>query len=463
MTILNSATVIQNSVFSGCGKLLTAGPVGGNYNIKFAWKDAINSIGGPDSLKSITIPKSVTSIGRSAFSDCSSLTSVTIPNSVTTIGYSAFSGCSSLTQLTVPDSVTSIDSNLCDGCTNLEKVELPEYITSIGDEAFRSCTKLKEVIIKQYVGNIGSNAFVGCINLKISGYKNSFAEKYAQENGIPFTNFGTCYTVKFVDDNYASFDDMNDRKVIFGKTYGKLPILISIHNGKTFVGWFTQKNGGIRINENTEVTINSNHTLYTHWADSNSTDPIKRFSDVYPDKWYSKPDGPIAYVIANGIMNGTGDGMTFEPEGNCTREMFVQILYNSEGKPGAGPSNPFSDVKKSWYYDAVTWAVANGVTTGTSATTFGVGGKVTREQLAQFLMNYAKKRGFDTTARADVGSFPDNAQISGWANEAISWANANGIINGKVKDGVNFLDPKGNATRAEVAQMIMGFQKRFGK
>lgn len=192
-------------------------------------------------------------------------------------------------------------------------------------------------------------------------------------------------------------------------------------------------------------------------------DPTVIFTDVAKGKWYSKKDGSIAYVTAYKIMNGTGD-KKFDPEGDCTREMFVQILYNLEGKPGAGSSNPFKDVKSGkWYYDAVTWAVANDVTKGTSADTFGIGGNVTREQMAQFLMNYAKKRGYDITARADLSGFPDVAKVSGWAKELMSWANANGIINGKAKEGVNYLDPKGNASRAEVAQMIMNFQKKFGK
>ena len=193
-------------------------------------------------------------------------------------------------------------------------------------------------------------------------------------------------------------------------------------------------------------------------------DPTKKFSDVPAGKWYSKPDGPVAYVVTNGIMKGTGDGSQFEPELPCTREMFVQILYNAEGASGAGPSNPFSDVKKGkWYYNAVTWALANNVTSGKSANRFGIGENVTREQLAQFLMNYAKKRGYDISARADVSKFPDAGEISGWAKEAVSWANANGIINGKAKNGKNYLAPKGNGSRAEIAQMIMNFQNKFGR
>lgn len=194
----------------------------------------------------------------------------------------------------------------------------------------------------------------------------------------------------------------------------------------------------------------------------NAEDVTKKFTDVPAGKWYSKPDGPIAYVVSRGIMSGVGDGSQFDPEGECTREMFVTILYNAEGKPGPGPSNPFTDVQDGkWYTNAITWAVANNVTKGTSDTTFGLGGKVTREQLAQFLMNYAVTKGYDTSAAADLSVFPDGNKISGWAYNAISWANANGILNGKGKNGTNYLDPKGNATRAEVAAMIMNFQKAF--
>lgn len=195
-----------------------------------------------------------------------------------------------------------------------------------------------------------------------------------------------------------------------------------------------------------------------------SLDPTKRFTDVAEGKWYSKSDGPISYVISKHIMSGTGDGSTFDPDGKCTREMFVTTLYNAEGTPGPGPNNPFSDVAAGkWYTKAVTWAVDKGITAGTSATTFGVGGKVTREQLAQFLMNYAKMKGKDISARADLGAYPDSGEISGWAKEAMAWANANKIINGKKKDGSVILDPKGKASRVEVAQMMMSFQKTFGE
>lgn len=180
------------------------------------------------------------------------------------------------------------------------------------------------------------------------------------------------------------------------------------------------------------------------------------FSDV-GKAWYTKA---VDYVAKNNIMSGTG-GNKFNPEGSCTRSMFVQILYNMEGKPGYDSYNPFSDVAEGkWYSNSVKWAVQNGVTSGKSSSLFGVNDNVDRQSVAQFLMNYAKKRGYDTTAGADLSKYPDNAAISGWARKAVSWANANGIISGY---GNGNLAPNDTCTRAQIAQMIMNFQNIFGR
>ena len=117
------------------------------------------------SLTSVTIPNSVTSIGEFAFRGCSSLTSVTIPNSVTSIDYSAFFGCSSLTSVTIPNSVTSIGSDAFQGCTSLTSVTIPDSVTSIGGWAFYYCTSLTSVTIPDGVTSIGGWAFYNCTSL----------------------------------------------------------------------------------------------------------------------------------------------------------------------------------------------------------------------------------------------------------------------------------------------------------
>ena len=141
--------------------------------------------------------------------------------------------------------------------------------------------------------------------------------------------------------------------------------------------------------------------------DPNAIDPVKRFTDVPAERWYSKSNGPIAYVVANNIMSGMGDGSKFGPEEPCTRAQFVQILYNTEGKPDPGNINPFTDVPEKWYTAAIKWAYANGVTSGKSETIFAPDESVTRETIAQFLFNYAKKKGYDTSLRRDLSGYSD--------------------------------------------------------
>lgn len=181
--------------------------------------------------------------------------------------------------------------------------------------------------------------------------------------------------------------------------------------------------------------------------------PTMAFNDVSNSAWYYEA---VAYVAQNKIMSGTSDGV-FSPKMNCTRAQMVQILYNAENRP-YGNNISFEDVKYSdWFYYAVRWAVRVKVTSGVTSTMFAPNNDVTRQEMAMFLMNYAKSKGFSTNERVDLGRFSDNASISGWAREAMSWANAKKIING-TGSGLN---PRGTATRAEVAQMIMNFQKQF--
>lgn len=183
--------------------------------------------------------------------------------------------------------------------------------------------------------------------------------------------------------------------------------------------------------------------------------PSKRFDDVSDLKWYGKITGPIAYTIDHGIMSGKSDN-TFEPEELCTRAQFVQILYNMEGKPGPGPVNPFADVEIGrWYTDAITWANANGITSGISPTMFGTDMIITREQATQFLMSYANWKGYNTNKSEDLTIYEDKDSISEWALNSVLWAKSEGIVNG-VTD--TLLNPKGEATRAEIAQMITSFK-----
>ena len=175
------------------------------------------------------------------------------------------------------------------------------------------------------------------------------------------------------------------------------------------------------------------------------------FTDVPASHW---AHDDITYVYENDLMNGT-DGSLFSPESTTTRAQVVTVLYRLAGQPAADWENPFWDVPASaWFHDAVTWAWENDITGGVSSTHFGAGNAVTREQLATFLYRYAQDQGYDTSARADLSGYSDAGLVSSYATEALSWANATGLITGTT---ATTLSPQGSATRAQVATILSRF------
>ena len=175
------------------------------------------------------------------------------------------------------------------------------------------------------------------------------------------------------------------------------------------------------------------------------------FTDVSASHW---AHDDITYVYENDLMNGT-DGSLFSPESTTTRAQVVTVLYRLAGQPAADWENPFWDVPASaWFHDAVTWAWENDITGGVSSTHFGAGNAVTREQLAAFLYRYAQDQGYDTSARADLSGYSDAGLVSSYATEALSWANATGLITGTTG---TTLSPQGSATRAQVATILSRF------
>ena len=178
------------------------------------------------------------------------------------------------------------------------------------------------------------------------------------------------------------------------------------------------------------------------------------FTDVVAGTWYY---GAAAYAYNNGLFAGMTP-TTFAPNATMTRAMLVSVLWRLAGAPAPKAPNTFVDVPDgAWYTDAVTWAAENGVVTGIGGSRFDPSGFVTREQTAEILYNYAHSKGYDVSARADLTAFPDAASVSGWAEEALSWANAAGLINGTVRDGQTILDPQGSASRAQVAMILMNY------
>lgn len=211
-----------------------------------------------------------------------------------------------------------------------------------------------------------------------------------------------------------------------------------------------------RVSE-TEYTFTmprSRVTIEAAFVEINHADtcPSADFTDVDMDAWYHDA---VDYAIENGMMNGVGNNL-FAPESNLNRAMLVQVLWNLEGNPEASIITEYSDVASdAWYYNAVQWATAENIVGGYGNGIYGPEDDITREQMALMLYRYAQYKGYDTTqSGADVQNFADYEDISDWALEGVTWAVNAGLLNGK---GSGILDPTGNATRAEVAQILMNF------
>ena len=170
----------------------------------------------------------------------------------------------------------------------------------------------------------------------------------------------------------------------------------------------------------------------------------------------------VMFVHQNGLMSGISD-TTFSPSANATRAQLAVIFYRMDGSHAVDSEDTFTDVPRNsgtaWYYDAVTWAQQNGILEGYEDGTFHPDELITREQLAVVFCNYAEYKERSTAAAGDLSAFADVQEISPWAQEAMKWAVGSGLIGGK---GNGVLDPRGTATRAEVAAMLHNFSAKNG-
>ena len=240
----------------------------------------------------------------------------------------------------------------------------------------------------------------------------------------------------------------------------KLPV--PTRKGYTFLGWY---DGETRYEALTDA-LASGTTLTAKWQENNDTPvppvvpskpsrpskPSKPaepdtgrklpFTDVISGSWYY--DG-VKYAYDNGLMNGTG-AKAFSPNADTTRGMIVTILARVEGVDTSGGAT--------WYARGREWAMQNGISDG-----MNMESKITREQLAAMLYRYAKLKGYDVSASADISGYTDASSVSGWAKEAMQWAVGSGLIQGSN----NALTPQANASRAQIATILMRFAQSIAK
>ena len=211
----------------------------------------------------------------------------------------------------------------------------------------------------------------------------------------------------------------------------------------------------VRVTENSDGTYtfpmpNGQVTVTATFVETE--EPVAEpFVDVAEGDWFYDA---VVYAYQNELMDGVG-GNRFAPNSETTRAQLVTILYRLEGEPAVSGDLPFTDVEAGiWYTDAILWAAQNNIVNGVTDTTFAPGDEITRQQLVTILYRYAEAKGYDVSASADLSGYPDAGQVQDYAQPAMAWAVAENIIQG-MEDGT--LKPAGNASRAQIATILMRF------
>ncbi len=331
----------------------------GDFTIKDGVLTKYNGSGGD-----VTIPDGVTDIGQLAFQGCTGLTSVTFPEGVTGIGLAAFSGCTGLTSVTIPDGVDKINSSAFELCTGLTSVTIPSSVNiaaAIGNMAFYGCESLTDVyyggseaqwndVMDIYYGTGLENA-----TIHFNGVK--------PETPAPATPT-TPTTPTPANPAASSFTDMKEGD------YFAQPVLWAVEKG------ITNGTSANAFSPNQTCTVAQILTFLSRAKGSPEPAGTASLPGVDARAYYYKP---AAWALEQGLTNN------FSADAPCTRSMVVEYLWKLAGSPAAGTSK-FTDVPAgAAYAQAVAWAVEQGITSGTSETTFSPDDTCTGGQIVTFL------------------------------------------------------------------------------
>lgn len=236
-------------------------------------------------------------------------------------------------------------------------------------------------------------------------------------------------------------------------TKGEFALLKAEPNsGYRFTGWYE---GDKLLSSKTEYRfrMEASHKIKALFQKDGQQDV---FSDVPEGKWFTDA---VYYCRDRGYMAGTGNNK-FSPDATVTRGTIAQILYAAENKPTVTGKSKFSDVASGkWYANAVNWAAEKGLVTGYGNGKFGPEDHITREQMVAIMMQYSKMKGYDMSTNADLSKYPDQSKISKWAVNAVKWGVAHKIVSGTEKG----IEPKGNATRAQIAVILQAYDNNVRK
>ena len=484
--IPNTVTSIGSSAFYDCPELTTV-----------TIPDSVTSIGSNafescTELTTVTMGDSVTDMGNHVFSECTSLKKIKLSNSLKTIGYATFYNCISLTEVTIPKTLQSASFasfGTFEGCKNLTGVTLEEGIEKVPDYLFKNCTTLETVKIPTSVTAIGTGAFrnsqITSIELPdsvtaIGNYAFDGCEKLEKAT-IPYTvtsissnAFNGCSLLTIYGYTGSAAETFADKQNINFVSIGVAPTPTPTPTAKPTATPTAKPTATPTANPTATPTAKPTATptakptatptakpTATPTAKPTATptakptakptatptpNPTTNFEDVKESAWYYTP---VQWAVANGVTSGTS-ATTFIPGNQCTRAQAVTFLWNAKGQPEPkSTKNPFTDVKSNaWYYKAVLWAVENNITAGTSATTFSPNATCTRAQIVTFLHNYAGK-----PAASGKNPFTD-VKSTQWYYQPILWAVSEGVTAGTSPTAFS---PTNTCTRGQIVTFLYNY------
>lgn len=519
-------------------------------------------------LESLVIPDSVTAIGKSAFENCAALKHITLPKSITKLEALTFSGCTALAEIALPDGVKTLGEKVFSGCAALKSVRVPAEVTVIPTEAFSGCSSLESITIPKSVSHINERAFDGCTALKKVDYLGSDTDwsqvtketgnnaldnaeksftrtdhehKYTDTvippactergctvhlcacgdkredsytpplghnykggicvrcgildpNGdtqhkhdfIPsvtkptcltegFTTYtcscGECYTKAYISAVGHKTQLQNAKAAgcltggytgdevctVCGKVFKQGSVIFALgHDPQSarvkaptctesgYTGDLICTRCGDMTQTGTTVAA-AGHKFFggvCSVCGAKSAEAAPEFDDVKPGAFYFDA---VQWAVKNGITNGTGKN-TFSPNDVCSRYQIVMFLWRAAGQPEAKAAVSFADVKPGdIFYEAVQWAVERGITKGTSSTSFSPYAPCTRGQIVTFLYRSAgspKVSGACNFSDVSSGSF---------CHDAVIWASSEGITKGTRAERFS---PNEGCTRAQVVTFL---------
>ena len=438
---------IDGVVFSNDMTILEGYPAG-KTDTTYVIPNGVKYIGGwafgaCDQLINITLPDGIIFVGASAFYECTGLKSITLPSSVSYIGDRAFKVCGSIETITIPSGVKEIGEETFMICTSLKSINIPKSVTKIGNSAFDCCSSLTDVYYE------GSSSQWRSINL--AEYNTALTSANIHFNSHVHTYEGytvtapTCTEPGYTTHKCTSCDySYNDSYIEpLGHNYteevtaptcterGYTTYTCSVC-GDSYKGSYVDPLGHDYKN-GTCTRCGVKDPNYKPQAD---------FIDVAAGSYCYDA---VQWAVANGITKGT-DATHFSPNASCTRGQVVTFLWRAAGEPVVSGNIGFVDVAPGSYcYEAVKWAVANGITKGTDATHFSPNATCTRGQVVTFMY-----RAEGEPAVGGSNGFVDVAAGS-YCYNAVQWAVANGITKGT--DATHF-SPNATCTRGQVVTFL---------